>query len=995
MAGPQQDRLCTFLIDYGKSSNVNVAELKQRIMNNDEGVKIEAMKHLLHCLANGERLPQLLMPVIQYIVPSRNHVLKKLALLYWELVDKKSPDGKLLPEMILVINFLRFDLNSPNEYVRGATLRLLSKIRSPEILLDLMTSIVACLEHRHSYVRRSAVIAVHTIFRSYPQLVPDAPEQIERLLSGESDVAAKRNAFTMLFECAPEKAAAYILSLEDTVPTLGEVLQLVLVDAMRKFCKAGHPSKQVFLKMLFKLLGSDSSAVLYQCATTIISLSGSPTAVKAAARTFTALLQRESDNNIRLILLDRLSEMKEHHPHVLEELIMDILAALEIPNTDVRRRCLAIALDLVGSGNVDEVVQFLKKLLVKSLGPDADKNPEYLKLVVEAVGSCINRFPETAETVVHVLMDYLTDVVSHSVSVEVISFIRSVVEQYPHLRPGLVEKLRLLFSGIGSARVFRTSLWILGDYSETLEDVVAGLDTVVEALGTVPFLGGGGETRLSDLASNGKTEDDRMSVLSSASARASGLHSSATTASVTTRINADGTYATQFSTGNFDGSAGAAAGAAKDGGTSCKLRGLMLAGDYYLVAVLASTLTKFSYLLDKHRCEESLRRKYQAQVMLVITSLLRYGKHEDTKPQMDDDSFDRVAMCLQLCTHPTPQAAQLILDDSRKVFAKLLSTQKQERELMRQRTVEQLNTSVPVEQCISFRLLKAGRGAGADVIGAFDDEDAMGRTFGSGEEKGGQSGLREMEWGRLKFEHVVQLTGFADPVYAEATVTTNQYDILVDLLVINQTGDTLDNLTLDLSTTGDLKICDKPPTISLGPHQKKEVRASVKVSSTDNGSIFGNIVYDQVGTGPTERKTIVLNDIHLDIMDYIEPRSCSEMQFRSMWAEFEWENKVTINSDFVDLLSFLHHMMTVTKMKCLTEDAAIGEDCPFLSANLYAKSVFGEDALANVSVEKVGQSVVGYIRIRSKTQGIALALGERITSKQRSTSAASPAGECK
>ena len=37
---------------------------------------------------------------------------------------------------------------------------------------------------------------------------------------------------------------------------------------------------------------------------------------------------------------------------------------------------------------------------------------------------------------------------------------------------------------------------------------------------------------------------------------------------------------------------------------------------------------------------------------------------------------------------------------------------------------------------------------------------------------------------------------------------------------------------------------------------------------------------------------VVLNDIHIDIMDYIAPAFCSDVQFRSMWAEFEWENKV-------------------------------------------------------------------------------------------------------
>jgi len=76
-------------------------------------------------------------------------------------------------------------------------------------------------------------------------------------------------------------------------------------------------------------------------------------------------------------------------------------------------------------------------------------------------------------------------------------------------------------------------------------------------------------------------------------------------------------------------------------------------------------------------------------------------------------------------------------------------------------------------------------------------------------------------------------------------------------------------------------------------------------------------------------------------------------------------------------------------MNCLTPESALSGECGFLSANLYAKSVFGEDALANVSIEKQPDGKIsGYVRIRSKTQGIALSLGDKITLKQRVASSA-------
>ena len=55
---------------------------------------------------------------------------------------------------------------------------------------------------------------------------------------------------------------------------------------------------------------------------------------------------------------------------------------------------------------------------------------------------------------------------------------------------------------------------------------------------------------------------------------------------------------------------------------------------------------------------------------------------------------------------------------------------------------------------------------------------------------------------------------------------------------------------------------------------------------------------------------------------------------------------------------------------------ALAGECGFMAANLYARSIFGEDALANVSIEKPsdqsGPSVTGHVRIRAKSQVIGL-----------------------
>ncbi|KAI7992417.1 Coatomer subunit beta-1 [Camellia lanceoleosa] len=93
---------------------------------------------------------------------------------------------------------------------------------------------------------------------------------------------------------------------------------------------------------------------------------------------------------------------------------------------------------------------------------------------------------------------------------------------------------------------------------------------------------------------------------------------------------------------------------------------------------------------------------------------------------------------------------------------------------------------------------------------------------------------------------------------------------------------------------------------------------------------------------------------------------------------------VAVNTVIQAEKEFLNHIIKSTNMKCLTPLSALEGDCRFLAANLYAKRIFGEDALVNVSIEKQADGKLsGYIRIRSKTQGIALSLGDKTTLKQK------------
>ena len=57
--------------------------------------------------------------------------------------------------------------------------------------------------------------------------------------------------------------------------------------------------------------------MVYECASSLVAMSSAPTAIRAAANCYTQLLASQSDNNVKLIVLDRLNELKINHHEVL------------------------------------------------------------------------------------------------------------------------------------------------------------------------------------------------------------------------------------------------------------------------------------------------------------------------------------------------------------------------------------------------------------------------------------------------------------------------------------------------------------------------------------------------------------------------------------------------------------------------------------------------------------------------------------------------------
>ena len=532
--------------------------------------------------------------------------------------------------------------------------------------------------------------------------------------------------------------------------------------------------------------------------------------------------------------------------------------------------------------NIEDVIQVLKREVIRTQegNESMDHNEQYKTLLIQTIHKCAIRYAEVADSVVLVLLDFLGGEGGY----DVLQCVKSIVEQYPNFRSTIVRKIIDNLDEISTTEALRVGLWVLGEYSyvpdaSTNEPMlIDAFDAIKTQLGDMPFP----FVKDGDTVAKKETSDT-----------ASAPITQTTTKNIVLK---DGTYASVTSTevinANTIGN--------NQAEEKSHLRKLISAGDVLLGTVACVCLTKLSLKT------KSQMNRLTAESCLYIAGVGKLAElKRGNRIGVHADCLERLTECARILLDPIAKEKMLtaFLHSSHLAFNAVVTKQKQIKhklnELQKKTTISQ------ADDLIQFRQLRSQAVQGGIEVDLMDADD-ISRAIGA-EGTNAES---------AKLKHVYQLTGYSDPVYAEASVTVHDYDIILEILIINRTASTLTNLTVELATMGDLKLVERPQTHTIGPNDERRVKANIKVSSTETSHIFGTIAFDNASTA--QKVYVNLNDIQLDIMDYIRPAECKNEEFRSMWAEFEWENKVAINSNITDLREFVDHIIASTNMTSLT-----------------------------------------------------------------------------
>ena len=227
------ERGCSMLVHFDRAASSS--EIREALESGGPEAKAEAMKKAIAILLSGEQMPQIFITIVRFVLPSDDKYVQKLLLLYMEIIEKTDSSGKILPEMILICQNLRNNLQHPNEFLRGATLRFLCRITEAEILEPLIPD-RGVSGAQASFVRRNAVLCMDRIYQMPGRHAAAGRAGDHRALplGGESDLSTRRNAFLMLYNNDQDRAVSFLLQNVEQVANWGDILQNVVLDLIRK-----------------------------------------------------------------------------------------------------------------------------------------------------------------------------------------------------------------------------------------------------------------------------------------------------------------------------------------------------------------------------------------------------------------------------------------------------------------------------------------------------------------------------------------------------------------------------------------------------------------------------------------------------------------------------------------------------------------------------------------------------------------------------------------
>ena len=942
-------------------------DVTKKIASKEFPEKEEGLKTILGSMVNDDNYPQdLMMNVIHNLTIVDDINIKKLLFLFWEVIDKHKPDGTMKDEIILVCNGIRKDLDSPNEYIRGRTLRLLTKLPYKEILENVKAAVFENIKHSHPYVRSNAIMCVLSFIDNFGvDIVPDSlPDDLKDIILKDNDTATRRNAYVLYSRISPMESLSLTQEIMENneISELGDLFALCIVENLRKLNKIFPQRSSTFIHLLLELSVHKSHSVLFEIGSLLLEISSNPNVVSSAVNILCSLLHEERDNNTLIIIIKKLYAIKNRHGEILQEQILTFANLINL-NYAIELRKLSFELidELITESTITQVFD---KFMVIFTQLNSVNESEYTIDLKNSMLKCmlknIIKFPNIDK--MYPLFVLEKNLTFKKDKLYVYSQINSIKELFlvysknEIILKEMLNKIIKMFEEIDQYEIMETCIWILANYSSELILLKQTFDLIMKNLGDLDFeYFNENENILENNDENNIKNDNGKRTITK------------------TVVLPDGTYGTVTEVLDIK--------EIKKQKEIKYLRKFLLETTFYFSANLVSALTNIIFKMKKLNFDKY--KVYYYNTINIICSILKMNSKLVYK---DPDNTNHIQMCLKFLLTNNDTIYEEWNQYMQKYENSLKLAQdksKLEEELSLKKNKDFKNNQP--DDFISFRHCKMYDPDNFEV----DDDDNININKNSNieneddEENKEDNSINSLNFGNnretsnKKRRFIEVLSGTEDPLFVESVVNIYTFDLSIEFTIKNRSKNSLQNVSLQLFVPKEFSVIEKPPVFSLEPNETVHVRSSVKFTKTINAYIFGQISFNNF---KGENSFMHLSGLFIELLSTYK-ENISDLDFRKNWNDYTWEHNVMIVSRKKSFSECINELIKGLKMTMVFPKSVdlINDDYPFMVANLFAKTRLGENALVNISVEKSKDNkIIGTCVIRSKTKDFMTGLGEKI-----------------
>ena len=945
----------------------------KKISSKDIPEKESALKTILGSMVNDDNYPQdLMINVIHHLTIVDDINIKKLLFLFWEVIDKHKPDGSMKDEIILLCNGIRKDLDSPNEYIRGRTLRLLTKLPYKEILENVKAAVFENIKHTHAYVRSNAIMCILSFIDNFGvDIVPDSlPDDLKDIILKDNDTATRRNAYVLYSRISPMESLSLTQEIMENneISELGDLFALCIVENLRKLNKIFPQKSSNFIHLLLELSVHKSHSVLFEIGSLLLEISSNPNVVSSAVNILCSLLHEERDNNTLIIILKKLYGIKNRHGEILQEQILTFANLINL-NYAIELRQLSFELidELITESTITQVFdKFVNIFTHLNSVNESEFTIDLKNSMLKCMLKNIIKFPQIDKMYpLFVLEKNLTFKKDKLYVYNQIKSIRELFTVYSkkddekcqNIIKEMLNKIIKLFEEIEQYEIMETCIWILANYSTELPLLKETFDLIMKNLGDLDFENYENEDILQNTDESKKSDSSKRTITK-------------------TVVLPDGTYGTVTEILDVK--------EIKKQKENKYLRKFLLETTFYFSANLVSGLTNIVFKMKKLGFD-----KYNVYYFNTINIICSILKMKSKLVYKDPDNTNHIQMCLKflLTNNDT------IYDEWNQYMQKYENSLKIEQDKSKKEEEEiylKKNKDIKNNQpddFISFRHCKMYDPDNFDV----DDDNLLDANKNTNLENDNDedniddqnSLLNSLSFGtnreasNKKRRFIEVLSGSEDPLFVESVVNIYTFDLSIEFTIKNKSKNALQNVSLQLFVPKEFSIIEKPPIFNLEPNETVHVRSSVKFTKTINAYIFGQISFNNF---KGENSFMHLSGLFIELLSTYK-ENISDLDFRKNWNDYTWEHNVMIVSRKKSFSECINELIKGLKMTLVFPKSKdlINDDYPFMVANLFARTKLGENALVNISVEKSKDNkIIGTCVIRSKTKDFMTGLGEKI-----------------